>query len=256
MNALSYLTDLGLFFFTAHIVIFSVAGGVPFYAAVILLCVAVVIKIMQDTHTLEPFLNKARFKNLIPFFARSNVALCINGIFLLSLGVLALLDILFNFDASQLLTKSMVMLNGFGYGCANIRKSAELDKLWVLPQKNSVMGNIAASLLRPESISVFASFPASILASSNGTLFAIPALLGALILSLKTGLPKVDNVFINQPWRIVASRILIGLSNVVASIFGFMNGQHAVAIGLFMFFVGNCIVAYRTYRVQSVGPSR
>lgn len=251
---LSYVTDLGLFFFTAHIAIFSMGGGVPLYGAIILLIFSLLIKIARDGGFLDrlvAFVPKACGRDVLQrLFARQNAALFINGVFLLLLCTLTLLDIIFNFNAATLIQKILVATNGLGYGIANIRKSAELDGLWVMPHKDTVAGNIIASLTRPESISVYASFPASILASALGTWMILPLLIPAFIMSIKTGVEELDGVFLSQAKRVVAARLLIAFSNLVVGTIGFMDGRMGAGIGLYMFFIGNCIVAYRTYNIQ------
>ncbi len=251
---LSYATDLGLFFFAAHIAIFSMGGGVPLYGAIILLILSGLIKAARDggfIHKLVSIVPAAYGRDALQrLFIRENSALFINGVFLLLLCTLTLMDIIFNFDAATLIQKILVATNGLGYGIANIRKSAELDGLWVMPHKDTVGGNIIASLGRPESISVYASFPASILASVLGTWMILPLLIPALILSIRTGIEEFDGVFLSQAKRVVAARLLIAFSNVVVGTIGFMDGRMGAGIGLYMFFVGNCIVAYRTYKIQ------
>lgn len=251
---LSYLTDLGLFFFCAHIAIFSMGGGVPLYGAITLLIFSLFIKIAQDFNFLSKIISiipKNFGHDIIQnIFARKNVPLLINGIFLLCLCTLTVIDIILNLNSDMLVAKILVAANGLGYGIANIRKSEELDGLWVLPHKANVMGNVIASLGRPESISVYAAFPASILASVLGTWLILPLLIPALILSIRTGIDNLDNVYLNQAKRVVAARLLIAVSNLVVGVIGIMDGHIPVGIGLFMFFVGNCIVAYRTYKIQ------
>jgi len=251
---LSYLTDLGLFFFCSHIAIFSMGGGVPLYGAITLLIFSLFIKIAQDFNFLPQIISiipKSFGHDAIQkTFARKNVAFLINGIFLLCLMVLTVIEMVLNPDSNLLLQRILVAANGLGYGIANIRKSAELDGLWVLPKKETVAGNIIASMGLPESISVYAAFPASILASVIGTWLILPLLLPALLLSLCTGIDKFDNAYLNQAKRVVVARLLIAVSNLVVGVIGFMDGKVPVGIGLFMFFVGNCIVAYRTYKIQ------
>ncbi|MDX1922414.1 MAG: hypothetical protein SFW65_04725 [Alphaproteobacteria bacterium] len=251
----SYLTDLGLFFFASHIAIFSVAGGAPFYGAIILLVISTAIKLARDFNFIEQLLSvvpKTCGRDALQrLFARENAALFINGVFLLILCALTLLDIVFNFHAETLIQKILVATNGLGYGIANIQKSAELDGLWVLPRKKTVAGNLFASLRRPECISVYASFPASILASAFGTWLILPLLIPAFLLSLKSGIDELDNVFLSQPKRIIAARFCIALSNLVVGTVGFMDGRIGAGIGLYMFFIGNCIMGYRTYKIQN-----
>ena len=257
---LSYLTDLGLFFFCAHIAIFSMGGGVPLYGAITLLIFSLFIKIAQDFNFLPAIISvipkKFGHDAIQNTFARKNVALLINGIFLLCLSALTIVDIILNLGSDLLIAKILVAVNGLGYGIANIRKSEELDGLWVLPHKENVMGNVIASLGRPESISVYAAFPASILASVMGTWLILPLLLPALLLSIRTGIDNFDNAYLNQAKRVVAARLLIAVSNLVVGVIGFIDGKIPVGIGLFMFFIGNCIVAYRTYKIQISTPTR
>jgi hypothetical protein len=251
---LAYFTDLGLFFFCAHIAIFSMGGGVPLIGAITLFFFSLFIKIAQDFGFLQnilaiipPALGRDALHKL---FMRHNVPLFINGVFLLCLCALTLFDCIVNFDSTILVRNLLVAANGLGYGLANIRKSAELDGLWVLPHKETVSGNVIASLGRPEAISVYAAFPASILASIMGTWLILPLLIPALLISIKTGIAKFDDAYLNQAKRVVTARLLIAVSNLVVGCIGILDGKVPVGIGLFMFFVGNCIVAYRTYNVQ------
>ncbi len=251
---LSYLTDLGLFFFVAQAVIFSIGGGVPFYGAIVLLFFSLFIKIARDNNFLGKLVAIAPRacgrEALQRLFARDNAALFINGVFLMTLGVLTVLDIIFNFNPDMLFQKILLAANGFGYGMANMRKSAELDGLWVLPNKTTIAGNIIASLSRPECISVYSTIPASILGSAIGTWMILPLLIPAFLFCIKTGIEEFDNVFLSQPKRVVAARMCIGLSNCVVGSIALLDGRMGAGIGLFMFFIGNCGIAYRTYQVQ------
>ncbi len=252
---LFYLTDLGLFFFISHIFVFSVAGGIPLYGACAMFAISLTIRVLQHTKLLIPMLDyipanlgRQTFQDVL---SRNNVTFFINGLFLLILGGLTLFDLAARFDDSRLMDSLLVAANGFGFGFANILKSAELDGLWILPRKETIFGNIISSLGRPESLSVFASFPTAILANTHQLYLILPFLVAALIMTLHTGKNTLDNRFLSQPKRVLVARLFIACSNGVASFFGFMDNRIAVSIALLMFFIGNCVVAYRTYTLQN-----